>query len=260
MEASTPLISFIVAALNEQGHIEEAVETILRAVAEVKLKDYEIVLVNDGSTDKTGEIMDRLASHNDRIRVLHNERNLGLGGVYKRGVAAARGEYVMVIAGDNAASAESISVTLAHLGEADIIIPHVHNITEVRSLFRRIGSRGYTILINLLFGLNVRYYNGAVARRALLNTITLTGDGYSIFAELVVKLVSRGHSYVEIGVPFTPTPNTARSSALRFRNVAIVVGSVFRLVRDIHFSRDRRMLRPPPGEEKRVPSETRIGS
>jgi len=259
MEPSVPLISFIVAALNEESRIEGAVDTILRAVADVKLTDYEILLVNDGSTDKTGEIMERLASQDDRIRVLHNERNLGLGGVYKRGVAAARGEYCMVIAGDNAASAESISVTLGHLGEADIIIPHVHNITEVRSLFRRIGSRGYTMLINLLFGLNVRYYNGAIARRALLNTITLTGDGYSIFAELVVKLVSRGHSYVEIGVPFSPTPNTARSSALRFRNVAIVVGSVFRLVRDIHFSRDRGRPQSSLPEEKPVRSETRIG-
>ena len=82
-------ISFIVLALNEEAHIEGTVQIVLQAVAASRLSDYQIVLVDDGSTDNTGEIMERLARGNNKFTVVHNEHNLGLGGAYKSGLTRA---------------------------------------------------------------------------------------------------------------------------------------------------------------------------
>ena len=73
----------MVFALNEENRIEATVETILKVVGENLLTDYQIVLADDGSTDKTGSIMDRLADENPKIRTVHNKTNLGQGGAYK---------------------------------------------------------------------------------------------------------------------------------------------------------------------------------
>lgn len=84
MLETKPTISFIVTALNEEANIEPTVQQILIA-AQGRFLDYEILLVNDGSTDATGTIMEKLVAENSKIRVLHNQHSLGVGGAYKSG-------------------------------------------------------------------------------------------------------------------------------------------------------------------------------
>jgi len=233
--SSTPSsVSFIVFALNEETNIEPTVETLRRAVAPSLISDYQIVLVDDGSTDNTGTIMDHLASTDGRITVVHNEHNLGPGGAFKRGAAAARCDYLMPIAGDNAAPAESIRETIEHAGEADIIISYASN-PEIRSLRRRFGAYAFKTVINVLFGYRMPYYNGAVPRRDLFNEINIKSDGYAFFAEMVVKLMRLGSSYVAIGVKHTIDAN-ASSSALKPRNLINVFKDLVHLVRDVRRS------------------------
>lgn len=207
--------------------MEATVQTIREAVEQAGVRDYQVVLVDDGSTDNTGKIMDRLASPDGQITAVHNERNLGPGGAYKRGAAAARCEYLMVIAGDNAAPAESIRATIAHLGEADIIISYPAN-PEIRSLRRRLGSQAFTTVINVLSGFHMPYYNGAVLRRRLLEEIHITSNGYAFFAEMVVKLMKAGSSHVKVGVYHTASAN-ACSSALKLKNLLKVFKDVVHL-------------------------------
>src|SRR6266446_8106155 len=196
--SAKPSISFIVPALNEEDQIEGAVRTIQQAVTEMHLADYEIIMVNDGSTDRTGETMERLACNGDNITVVHNEHNLGLGGTYKRGLDYARCDYLMLIPGDNVMPASDMRVILSRLGEADIILPYLTN-PRLRSLGRRIGSWGFTTVVNLLFGLRVRYFQGMLPRREMLGRIRIATDSYAFPAEAVVKLVKAGCSYVEVG-------------------------------------------------------------
>jgi dolichol-phosphate mannosyltransferase len=229
--ASKASVSFIVPALNEEKRLEATVDTILTAAADTPPADYEIVLVNDGSTDRTGAIMEQLAGRHPKIRVVHNERNLGFGGAYQRGAAAASCEYVMVVAGDNAASASSICDTLKHLGEADIIIPYIAN-PEIRSLPRRIGSRGFVLLMNLLFGLHIPYYNGMIPRRHLLSLITLSTTSNAVHAEALVKLIKAGYSYVEVGVTHAPAADH-HSAAVRPKNLVKVLKAVIHLYREV---------------------------
>ena len=230
--SSRPSVSFIVLALNEQERIETTVATVLQAIGQSSISDYEVVLVDDGSTDETGKIVDRLAAEKSKIRALHNERNIGIGATFKRGAAVAKCDYVMPVAGDNAASADSIRATIENAGVADIILPYPAN-SDGRPLLRRGGARAFTTLMNSLFGLKIRYYNGPVIRTGLLQQLETITDGYAMFSEIVIRLIGAGHSYHQIAVWQTPT-TTTHSSALKPRNLREVLRTVTTLYRELH--------------------------
>jgi len=229
MSPARPIVSFIVPALNEERHIENTMRTILEAVAASRLPGYEIVMVDDGSADKTGALMDRLAAENQNARVIHNRHNLGFGAAYKVGVAAATGEYVMIIAGDNLMPASSITSILNLLGQADIILPYMTD-SRFRPLVRRIASWTFARIINVLFGHPIRYYNSMVPRRNLLNRITIQASGYSLQAECIVKMLRGGASYKQIGVAHGHALAKSGSHALRPKNIVNVFKGIFKLI------------------------------
>ena len=220
-------VSFVVTALNEEAHVAATVATI-RAAAAGLLKDHEILLVDDGSTDRTGAVMEGLAAADPRLHVIRNPRNLGLGGAYKRGMAAARKDYVMWVSGDNAETAENLRNILRHVGRADIVIPVLVD-QRSRPWFRRFTSRLYVRLVNILFGLRIRYYNGAVVhRRELIQGVEITTDSFAYQTEALVRLLRAGHSYLE--VPYTSaTYSGVFSYAMRPKNVLRVCETLLRL-------------------------------
>ena len=229
--ANKPSISFIVPALNEQGNIEAAVRTIYESVGE-QLGEFEIVLVNDGSADKTGEIMEELARRDPRLCVVHNKRNLGFGGAFKSGLARARLDYVIRICGDNGVPVESVKTILDKIGEADLVIPYITN-PEFRSWSRRFGSWGFTTIVNTLFGLRIPYYNhSAVFRRNDLAAIQIVTDSFAYQAEALIKLLKAGRSYVVVGVNDIPRVH-GRSTALKPKNLVNVVRAIIHLFKEI---------------------------
>jgi len=229
--ALRPSVSFIVLALNEEAHIEATVRAVSKAVEGSTLSDHEIVLVNDGSTDKTGEVMEHLAVHNPKIKVVHNPHNLGLGNAYKSGLRVATGDYVMIIAGDDIMPSTDIALILECVGQADVILPYLSN-PKLRPLGRRIGSKGFTILINLIFGLRIRYYQAVLPRRALLEKITIVTNSHAFPAEIGVKLLKAGSTYIEVGILDTPS-KTGNSVAVQPKRVLAVIKAVIDLVREI---------------------------
>lgn len=234
METSCkPTISFIVPALNEEDNIELAVQQILIA-AQDRFSDYEILLVDDGSTDTTGYIMENMAAQNDKIHVIHNQRNLGLGGAYKRGIAAAKFDYVMMVPGDNEHPAAGLADVLSAIGKANIVIPYVIN-PHNRSYFRRFMSSRYTTLINLLFGLRVRYYNGIVIHRVdLLRQISITTDGFGFNAEILIKLLKQGNSYVEVSTTLNKRKE-GKTKIFQPKNLLSVMRTILHLVWVVYF-------------------------
>lgn len=226
-----PTVSFVVPALNEEGNIEATVKTVLEAGGH-SCQDFEIILVNDGSTDRTGPIMDEVAARHKTVRVVHNERNLGYGGAFKRGAAVAQREFVVRVCADNVTPAESLEKILSQTGKADLVLPYLTN-PEFRPWGRRFGSWGFTTLINLLFGQRVRYYNHCVVfRRENLTAITIMTNGFVYQAEAVVKLLKAHCSYVEVGIYDVPRAH-GRSSALRPKNLLNCFRAVYALVWEV---------------------------
>jgi dolichol-phosphate mannosyltransferase len=232
-------ITLIIPALNEEEMITPTVQQILACV-DGRFLDYEVLLVNDGSTDATGELMEHLAATNPRIRVFHHLRNLGLGSSYRLGIAEARHQYVMLLCGDGGMPASSLPAIFDRIGTADIVIPFVRNLRQIKTSVRFVISRAYTTLLNILFGLRLRYYNGLPVHRVdLVRAVEIKSDGFGFQGELLVKLLKSGCSFVQIGVD--GAEKTKRSSALRLSSVINVAKTLTLLVWEVTSFDSRRV-------------------
>ncbi len=210
-------ISVIVAALDEERDLEDAVLTVREAVAR-RFPAWEVLIVNDGSRDRTGPIADDLAARHPGVRAIHHPETRGLGACFKTGLAAARMDHVMLVNGKNDTPAEALDDLFARIGEADLVVPYTLNFGE-RALARRLLSRAFTGLINALFRLHLRYYNHSVLYpRDLVRSVRIRTDSHAYQAEILVKLLKRGCSFVEVGVRDRFDP-ARRTRAFRPRNL-----------------------------------------
>lgn len=234
-------LSLIIPALNEESIIESTIHEILEKITG-QFDDYEIILINDGSTDRTGNIMEKLENDFPSIRMIHNPSNLGLGASYQRGIQEAKFEYVMMLCGDGGFPASSLPPIFQAIGTADIIIPFMTNLQEIKTPFRYGLSRTYTNLLNLLFRNNLQYYNGlAVHRLELVRQIAITSSGFGFQGEVLIKLLRANCSYVEIGV--LGAEKTNRSKATTPKNF-INIGKTFaHLIYELFFFDPSRIQR-----------------
>ena len=224
MLETKPTISFVVTSLNEEANIEPTVQQILGA-AQGRLLDYEILLVNDGSTDATGTIMEEMAAQNSKICVLHNQHNFGLGGAYKRGLMVAKFDYIMWIPGRNVLPSEELIKVLSQIGKADIVISYSAN-PEHRLWHRRLFSSGFVCLLNLRFGLAVPYYNGInVYHTELLQKFSPPTNGYAYQAAALIGMLKQGYSWVAVGIINTPR-QSGKSKAMKLNNMISVFKSI----------------------------------
>jgi glycosyltransferase involved in cell wall biosynthesis len=224
---TVPTFCFVIPCFNEQDNVAATVGSVREAMG--RRADYEIILVNDASTDRTLEQMQALAAADPRIHVLDNPTNLGFGGSYKRGASAATATYVMMLPGDDGFPRQSIAEILSHAGEADIIIPVATN-RGARHWSRAFASQGFTTLLNWTFWLRVGYYNGAVLQRnELLRTIEITTNSFAYQAEALVKLIARGATYKHCYVSIQERA-AGRSSALNLKNQIAVWRTILHLL------------------------------
>jgi glycosyltransferase involved in cell wall biosynthesis len=243
--SSLPTFAFVIPCFNEEDNVGATVGSVREGMG--ARENYEIILINDASTDHTLERMQALAAADSRIRVLDNPVNLGFGGSYKRGAKAAIASYVMMLPGDDGFPGQSIAEIVSHAGEADIIIPIVTN-PGARSRFRAFASKGFTTLLNWTFWLNVGYYNGAVLQRNdLLRAIEIRTNSFAYQAEALVKLTARGATYTHCHVRIQDRA-AGRSSALRLKNQMAVGKTILHLLAEVGLFRrvplaPRRLLR-----------------
>ena len=114
MVTSGATITLIVPALNEEAVIASVLDGIYAEAAR-HFRDFELLAVDDGSTDSTGAIMEQCAARNPKMQVLHNQPNIGLGASFQKGLKQARFQYVMLLCGDGGLPARSLPETLKNL-------------------------------------------------------------------------------------------------------------------------------------------------
>lgn len=220
-------ISIIIPAYNEEGNLKATVESVVGIISK-RFSDYEILIFDDFSTDNTGLIADNLSSKNPKIKVIHNEKNMGFGYNYTKGVEIAEKQYIMMIPGDNEITDESIAKICDAAGRADIIVPFTVN-TWIRPLSRRIISKAFTILMNLITGLNLRYYNGpCLHKSSIIKSVPMTTWGYAYMASILARLIRSGHSYVEVGM-YLKQRGYGGSKAFRVKNILRVAKTLVEL-------------------------------
>jgi glycosyltransferase involved in cell wall biosynthesis len=233
-----PSFSVIVPALNEEDNLRAAVTAVLDELGPLA-SELEVLVFDDASTDGTGAVADALAAEDRRVVVIHNPRRLNIGGIYKAGVARARGDYVILVPGDNETRVDEIARALPALARADVIVFFITN-TGVRPRARRALSRLYVLAVNALFGTTFRYTNGTnVFRTDVVRRLGLRTDGFSYQTEALVKAVGLGVDFVEVGVELQRR-ETGVSKALTWKNVKNVAAALARLYWDVRVvHRDR---------------------
>ena len=214
---NTNSISVIVAALNEEQNLRRAAERVIEVV-EKEFDDYEIIIVDDGSTDGTADIAEELRVGNHHVIIVRHPKTRNLGVVFREGVRLSRMYYVILVDGKGFTTREALEKIFALRQEADIVVPYTTNSYD-RPLLRRLVSDIFTGILNILFNLRIKYYNhSALHRKHLVDSIDIITDSYAFQAETIIKLVKSGCSYVEVGVKDNFSP-TVRSKAFKIKNI-----------------------------------------
>ncbi len=225
-------ISILIPAFNEEENIAAAVASVTGAIRDI-VDDYELIIINDGSRDRTGEIAERLQEKDSRLKVIHNPENRGFGYSYRVGIAIASKDYLGGFPGDNDMSPLVLRQLITEVGREDAITSYMTSMGN-RTLIRRVLSRSFVFLLNHLFGLRLKYYNGAfLCRLELMRSIPLRSNGLTILAEALVKMLKRGCSCREICFEHTGRKQ-GKSSALTFRSLKETAKFLYFLVHDIY--------------------------
>ena len=138
---------------NEQDNIERVVKSALDVLTALKI-DFEIIIVDDGSKDKTGEIADPLAAEDKHIKVVHHSINRGYGAALQSGFKAASKEYVFYTDGDGQFDIKELPLLFKYMADYDIVTGY--RIKRQDNLIRKINAFCWTTLVNLLFGMKIK--------------------------------------------------------------------------------------------------------
>jgi dolichol-phosphate mannosyltransferase len=185
-------ITVVVLAFNEAENLRPVALELHGALVALG-EPFELVIVNDGSTDGTGPAADQLAGELPSVRVVHHERNQGLGGVYRTGFETARGEVVTFFPADGQFDAAIIPEFFARARERDLVLGYLPGSRP--SLVGRFLSRAERIVYWLLFGPMPRFQGIFMLRRAALARIPAlrsTGRGWAIVLEMILRVHRAG--------------------------------------------------------------------
>jgi len=209
-EGRLPELSYFFPAHNEAANVRGLVEEALAALPTLAER-FEIIVVNDGSTDETAAIADELAAAHPEVRAVHHPTNLGYGAALRSGFAAARLANLAFTDGDRQFRVADLRRLVDRLNEpADPSRPPDlvagFRIKRADPLVRTLYASLYRLANRIFFGLRVRDVDCAckLFRRTALEGVTVESGGAFFSAELLIKLGALGRRIEEVGVPHHP--------------------------------------------------------
>jgi len=216
---------------NEQGNIGRTVEQALK-VLESLGADFEVIVVDDGSTDETSAIADRIARRDSRVKVVHHRRNLGYGAALQAGFKAATKELVFYTDGDGQFDISELPPLVALMEQYDIV--SCYRLNRQDNLIRKVNGWCWTKLACVLFGMKLRDIDCAfkLYKREVFDNITLSSSGALIDAEILARAVRKGYRVTQIGVHHYPRVS-GRQTGASFRVILRAFKEMFKLYRQI---------------------------
>jgi glycosyltransferase involved in cell wall biosynthesis len=193
-------VTAVFPAYNDAGTIPSMVIMALHALPEIA-DDYEVVVVNDGSRDRTAEMLAELEAHYPRLRVITHPANRGYGAALRSGFGQAAKEWIFYTDGDAQYDPHEMRL-LALALRPDIDIVNGYKISRSDPLHRVIIGRVYHHFVRIMFGLPLRDTDCdfRLFRRSLFNRVALESDSGTIALELVKKFHDAGARFVEVPV------------------------------------------------------------
>jgi len=195
-------LSIVMPAYNEEGNLPNTIEPLIKIFNELSI-DYEILIINDGSKDKTGEVAENLSKKYPKIRVIHHEINKGYGGAQLTGFKNATGKYVSVIPSDNQFFQEDIKKYIEEIKTSDLIIGY--RVNRVDPKRRGILAKIYNFSLLFLFGLKVKDIDWVkMYKKEFLDSVEIESKSALIDTELVIKAKRKGLKIKEIPCKHLP--------------------------------------------------------
>jgi glycosyltransferase involved in cell wall biosynthesis len=187
-------------AYNDAGTIGDLVITALQTLQQIT-PDYEVVVVNDGSTDHTASILNELAQRHPRLRVIHHPRNGGYGAALRTGFANARKEWVFYTDGDGQYDPREL-LRLVRAVRDDVDVVNGYKIFRCDPLHRIVIGLVYHHITRLAFGFRLRDVDCdfRLIRRRVLDRVPLESDTGVICVEMVKKFQDTGFRFAEVPV------------------------------------------------------------
>ncbi len=196
-------ISVFLPCYNEQDNVAHTVEKAVTVLEQIGA-DYEVIIINDGSSDATGGIADKLACCNSRIKVVHHPTNLGYGCAVQSGFKAATKKFVFFTDGDGQFDINEMPPLLSLMAQYDIVT--CYRINRQDPLIRKINAWCWTKLVCFLFNMKIRDIDCAfkLFKRETVDAAKLVSTGALIDAETLARAVRKGCKITQVGVHHYP--------------------------------------------------------
>lgn len=226
---SVDTLSVSMPAYNEEKNIGKTIEQVLGVLKTLDLKDYEVIVVNDGSKDGTLKVVKEWEKKNKHVRLVDHEKNKGYGEAVKTGLYAARMNYIVFIDSDGQLDFSDINKFLEKIKEADVVVGY--RVNRQDSLMRLINGWGWTQLSNILFGLGVKDVDCAfkLFRRNVIDSIPHIEStrGAMINPEVLAKAKKANFKIVQVGVSHFPRREGKSTGA----NLEVILNSFWDLIK-----------------------------
>lgn len=210
-------ISIAAPVFNEESHIRNVVLHWLDLLNRWGVES-EVVLTNDGSTDRTGEMLEELRKKDFRVQVIHFPKNQGYGSALRSSIGACRGQYIVTIDSDGQFELGDIEKFLPLLQEGKFNGINGRRFQKKDSYFKVFADRVLNVIVRFLFGTRLRDTNCAlkIISRSLLQGLRLESTGFPLPTEIVLKLERKKARLCEMPVNHFPrTEGLSKVGSLR---------------------------------------------
>ena len=220
-------ISVFFPCYNEQENVSQTIEKALEVLEKLNV-DFEIIIVDDGSADKTGQIADEIAGQDSRIKVVHHKHNLGYGAALQSGFMAAAKKLVFYTDGDGQFDINEMPPLLTLMEQYDIV--SCYRLNRQDSIIRKINGWCWTKLVCLMFGLKIRDIDCAfkLYKREIFDKIEMSSTGALIDAEILARAARKGYRITQKGVHHYPR-TSGRQTGASIRVILRAFKELFRL-------------------------------
>lgn len=234
VQEEKPNISVFFPVYKDELTVERVTRKALDILAKIAA-DYEVLIIDDGTPCRAGEIADRLAVENPKVRVIHHPRNLGYGTAIRTGLANVRYEWVCFTDGDDEYDIHDLYKLIRLKNYYDLIITFRY--VKAYSGFRIFISWVYNVVLRMLFKTRYRDISTGLRliRHELANELSLQSTSPFIGAEITIKTMLKGFRVGEVGIQTFPR-EFGHGSSTSMRNIIATIRDMLACYRTI-FSR-----------------------